>query len=399
MSKRKLKKQIIHEKIKQPVNHNEPDGTTYEQRIDYLIPEDANIEDSPVFFYLGHEMSMSDSGLLKLYNAYGKRNDIIYFQSEHRGYGISLTDDEDQSVPSYIRIDQALTDNHRVVEYYKKKFKGPWIVAGYSYGGGLVIDFAAKYPNDINLVLSSSGVVDWPFTFTSYDIQMRKNLGEKLYQRGVKHINNLKSEEILDKNWRYREIIIGIFGGMTQMESLQKIKPLIGFFLRLPTRLLILLIETFNSIFLLGKGSKLVKKIYGSTFSREDALKKSSLMRTWTYQQFMETGVFSISSEPNGLENRSKDELVEMCNKMFGQDPPALKNPEWSPRNMIKDIDVPLIYITGGNDPWSGLCLESDYQIKNGKYFFYPDSWHCPDRSDPKKGIKVMEEVLRNLKK
>jgi len=66
---------------------------------------------------------------------------------------------------------------------------------------------------------------------------------------------------------------------------------------------------------------------------------------------------------------------------------------------MIKDLKVPLVYVCGGKDPWRGLCLESDYNIKNGKYFFYPEGRHCPEKDKLRRGREVIECVLNFAQK
>jgi len=146
----------------QPIDHNNPDGETFEQEILILKPEEAAL-DSPVFFILGNESDATLEELSKLYRAYGSPKNIVFIQAEHRGYGQSITSDDDQSLPHYIQIDQALADYHQVVTAFKTEYTGSWMAAGYSYGGGLVINFAYQYPDDVKVILASSAVIDWPF--------------------------------------------------------------------------------------------------------------------------------------------------------------------------------------------------------------------------------------------
>lgn len=172
MAQKKRNYEYVHRTISQPVDHSDSEGMSFDQHIDIIIPEGCS-SSAPVFFHLGEEHELEEETLLLFYDAYGKRNDIIYIQAEHRGYGQNITSDKDQSVPSYVRIDQALADYHNVIQTLKEEFNGPWMGAGYSYGGGLVINFAAKYPTDVKVILSSSGVIDWPFMMDAYDHQMR----------------------------------------------------------------------------------------------------------------------------------------------------------------------------------------------------------------------------------
>ena len=166
----------------QPLDHAVPDGPTFEQYVVILEPAGVSV-DSPVLFVLGGEGNATDARLIRLYEAYGAPQDVIFVQAEHRGYGESLSHDEDQSVPAYVTVDQALADFDAVIQELKAQFTGPWAVAGYSYAGGLAIDLAARYPGDVDAVLSSSGVVDWPFTMDAYDSKVRVVFGEDTYGR------------------------------------------------------------------------------------------------------------------------------------------------------------------------------------------------------------------------
>ena len=96
--------QLIHRVFTQPVDHGAPDGSTLEQQVDILIPDEA-AADAPVFFNLGNEQDLTPDALAELRERFGARDDIIFVQAEHRGYGQSLTSDPDQTVPTYVRID------------------------------------------------------------------------------------------------------------------------------------------------------------------------------------------------------------------------------------------------------------------------------------------------------
>lgn len=182
--------------ISQPLDHADPGGPHFDQEIYILVPHKAP-NSSPVFFVLGNEHDLTPQELTKTWNAYGAPSDVIFIQAEHRGYGQSVSSDQDQTVPAYVTVDQALADYHQVVAELKKIYTGPWMSAGYSYGGGLSVNFAAKYPDDVKVTLSSSGVIDWPFTMDAYDRQVRVTMGPETYARLVQHIKNLQPAEML----------------------------------------------------------------------------------------------------------------------------------------------------------------------------------------------------------
>jgi len=389
--------QFVRKIISQPVDHSNPDGEKFDQRVDILIPDGAP-SNAPVFFHLGNEQELNEEKLVILYNAYGKRNDLIFVQAEHRGYGKSLSRDSDQSVPSYVRIDQALADYHEVVRVFKEDFNGPWIGVGYSYGGGLVINFAVKYSKDIKAVLCSSGVIDWPFVIDAYDCQMRINFGEKLYNGLVKHINNLEPKELFDQNWLEREFLIAVCHGLAQMEELTRVQSTIEEKVNLPTQKLLEGLHKIDNEMVAGEGWRYAISNAKFTLSREEALSGKYTWRVWRYQQCTETGVFEISTKPNGIFTRTFDDFREECIALFHEEPRAAKGLEWKPRVMLKSLKIPLIYVCGGIDPWKGLGLEPDYKIDKGKYFHYPEGRHCPEKAKPRRGKQVIEELLRHVK-
>ncbi|MFX0070875.1 MAG: S28 family serine protease [Candidatus Hermodarchaeota archaeon] len=387
--------EYIHKTITQSVDHSEPEGKSFEQHIDIIIPDGCD-SSAPVFFHLGEEHELEEETLLTFYNAYGKRNDIIYIQAEHRGYGQSITSDKDQSKPSYVRIGQALADYHTVIEILKEEFNGPWIGAGYSYGGGLVINFAAKYPEDVKVILSSSGVIDWPFMMNTYDHQMRINFGDELYNGIAKHIHNLEPKELFDDQWLEREFLIAACHGLAQREELKKFQTyFLKNWLNLPTKDLLKELHKLDNDVADGEGWQYATSNAKITLNREEELTANYTWRVWRYQQCMETGVFEISENSDGIFTRNYKDFIKEGIALFGEEPPSARNPEWSPRAMLKDLKIPLVYVCGGEDPWKGLCLEPNYNINNGKYFYYPEGRHCPEKDKLRRGKQVMEVLLK----
>jgi pimeloyl-ACP methyl ester carboxylesterase len=199
-------------------DHRDLDGPTFIQYVDILIPNSAE-PGSPVLFVLGGESAATTRRLVGLYQAYGQHPDLILIQAEHCSYGKSISLDVDQTIPAYVTFDQSLSDFHAVIQYLKQTYTGIWMAAGYSYSGELVIDLAVRYPDDIAAILSSSGVVDWPFTMLAYDAMVRVIFGETTYQRLVTHTNKLQPQEMFDHNWLEREFLIAFIHGISQFTA------------------------------------------------------------------------------------------------------------------------------------------------------------------------------------
>ena len=385
---------IIHRVIVQPVDHADPSGPTLEQQVDILIPEGVSL-DAPVFFNFGNETDLTDEYLVKLYRTYGKENDIIFAQAEHRGYGQSLTNSEDQSAPSYVRIEQALADAHEVVQQLKKEYTGPWMAAGWSYGGGLIVDYAAKYPEDVTVILCSSGVVDWPFLDYGYDRQVKITLGEACYKRLAKHFRNLEPTELFDENWLERQFLQGTTMGVTQFPNLKKLKPYFQMLSFLPTGLFMKVLHHMDDIFGDGEAWLYARASGAKKVGPREIAEGIHNWHTWRYQMCAEIGGFLTSEQVDGLFTRTRDDFCDECRTLFGEEPGAAEGPEWSPREKLETLTVPLVYVTGGMDPWLSVSLEPEYKIHNGTYFFSPEGRHCPERSDPELARKVMAEMLK----
>jgi pimeloyl-ACP methyl ester carboxylesterase len=386
--------EIVHTSIQQPVDHNNLSGPSFSEEVNVLIPKGA-ADSSPVFFILGNEHDITVKELAKFYKDYGSPRDVIFLQAEHRGYGQSITADADQSVPAYVTIDQALADYDSVVQKFKQKYSGPWMAAGHSYGGGLVINFAASYPDDVKVILSSSGVVDWPFTMDTYDRQVRITMGDETYQRLVAHIKNLEPQQLFDSNWMEREFLIAFIHGMTQYGQYKPLLPVFKAFAALPTPSFLGVLHFLDDAVAQKGGWMYAASNAKKTLTHDEAVKGDYGWRVWRYQQCAETGIFELSAQPGGVFTRSKDDFIAESRALFGSDPKSATSAAWSPRAMLEKLTVPMIYVGGGMDPWLGLGLAKDYVIKSGRYFYVPDGQHCPDRDDVTLGKQVLAEMLK----
>jgi len=384
--------QLQHHTIRQPLNHSAPDGPSFEQHYDILIPEGAPL-DAPIFYVYGNESPATLESLEGAYRAYPRDVSVIFIQGEHRGYGQSISDDPDQSIPSYVRIDEAHADTHRLIAELKREFTGPWIMAGYSYGGGMVIDFAAKYRDDVDAILSSSGVVDWPFEMSTYDRQVRDTLGKETYTHLVGHMNNLQPEADFDAAWFEREFIIAMVHGVVQMGSIQRMQGAFGEFTKLSTPEFLEKLHGLDEVF--GKGMAWQYAVSNAkpTLSREEKLTNEYDWRVWRYQQCMETGVFEISAVDSGIFTRSRADFCNECEALFGGY--QADGDRWSPRAALARLTVPLVYVSGRKDPWEGLGIRADDDVPGMVYLRSPEGQHCPDRDDRVLARKVFDALLK----
>ena len=123
----------------QPIDHNNPDGPNFEQRI-YLSHKGF---DKPMVVILeGYTLfSTRPSELTNLLDA----NQLII---EHRFFKDSKPD----SIPwGYLNIRQAAADQHNVIQQFKKLYKGKWISTGISKGGQATTYHRRFYPKDVDV--------------------------------------------------------------------------------------------------------------------------------------------------------------------------------------------------------------------------------------------------------
>ena len=364
-----------------------------EQEIHILTPDSAT-NSSSVFIVLGNEKDAKPEEILQLYKAYGEPDHVIFILAEHRGYGHSVTSDPDQTRPEYLTIEQTLADYHRFVSVYKETYHGPWMAAGYSYGGGLVVHFAYLYPEDVKVILSSSGIVDPPFFIPQYDQQVKKNLGPGLYKRMARHTNALKPRKPFDQIWLEREFLMNMAAGIGQRAELQPLVPLFRVLSYLPTGLFIGILRWLDRKAAAGEGWTGAISFGKQSLNREEAITGKYNWYTWKYQQAKETGTFFISDEPTGLYCKTRAETIEECRLMFGEDPPAAVNPPWNIREKLENLKVPVIFANGGKDPWYAICQKKADWIREEDYFFIEDAYHCPDKFDPELGKRVFSRML-----
>ena len=137
---------LVHYVATQPSFRDRESSSVVTQQVHVAIPDDVEL-DAPVLFRFGHETAIEGEDLPE-YLAYGDGRAIVV-QAEHRGYGNSLSDDADQSVPTYVSRREALNDAHGVLTELQEMYTGPWFIYGLSYGGGAVVEYAARFPEDI----------------------------------------------------------------------------------------------------------------------------------------------------------------------------------------------------------------------------------------------------------
>lgn len=123
----------------QPVDHNDPDGNKFTQRI---ILNHVGYDRPTVVQIAGYGIHSKKRGeLAELLNA----NEIII---EHRYFKDSKPDSLNWK---YLNIWQAATDHHKIIRAFKDLYHGKWISTGISKGGQATLFHRRFYPEDVDV--------------------------------------------------------------------------------------------------------------------------------------------------------------------------------------------------------------------------------------------------------
>ena len=159
--------------INQPVNHDQPDGDTFKQKVCILF---RGYDRPTIMVTEGYNynafMDIGDLGI-------NLNANMVHV--EHRNFGESFN--QDKGKWEYETCAQASADLHAVYQALKRIFKGKWMSAGTSKNGETSMDYAYYYPNDMDL----SAAFCSPFNLS---------LDEKRY--GDYLFNEVGTEELRD---------------------------------------------------------------------------------------------------------------------------------------------------------------------------------------------------------
>lgn len=372
----------------QPATHDSTEVKSFDQQIITLHPKGL-AEVQYIFFVLGNETDATAENLANWYKGYGSPKNMVFIIAEHRGYGQSITK-EDQTLPTYVTKDQAMKDYHRLLPLLKDKYpEANWAGVGYSYGGALVLNYAYLYPDDFDVILSSSPPIQFPFLMPQYSEQVYENLGEPFTNRLAEHFKNLVPDTLYDTKWRDREMLSGLVGGLTQMTQLEALLPIVDKMSKQPTDSFIAELKTV----LPPEGQQYATSRALRYLSYDMALTGKYNWYTWKWQQCFECGTFFY-----GLPfSYTQEEIIADCQSSFKETPAYLSKKPWPITEMIANISTPIVMVNGGKDPWLKIGLTPDQEFEQIKYVYDPDGNHVPDKFSEKLGKEIIQALLNEL--
>jgi len=129
---------IVEVMIEQPLDHRNPDGKTFTQRV-YISHADPS--KPVVLITAGYDAKYYYTSEI---TAELRCNQLLV---EHRYFGRSVPDSLDWN---YLDTWQAASDHHRIVNIFKDLYPGHWISTGISKGGQTVMYHSYYYPEDVD---------------------------------------------------------------------------------------------------------------------------------------------------------------------------------------------------------------------------------------------------------
>lgn len=172
--------------ITQPVDHNNPDGEKFTQRV-FLSHLDFHkpvvfVTEGYFAYYAQNPRYINE--LSPILNS----NQIIV---EHRYFGESVPDSIDWK---YLTIEQSANDHHNVIEILKQIYPGKWISTGISKGGQTSMYHRYFFPDDVDVTIPYVGPLNFSIEDTRvYDFFEKvgsKECREKLYNFQIELLKN-----------------------------------------------------------------------------------------------------------------------------------------------------------------------------------------------------------------
>jgi len=334
--------------MEQPVDHNNPDGQKFTQRM-YLSHIDDN---SPMVFAPNGYQSNPNyipeiAGILN----------ANCLNVSHRYFNDSKPNPENWE---YLTIKQSADDHHRIVELFRKIYKGKWISSGASKSGLTALFHRRYYPNDVDATIAYVA----PFIFGPKD------------QRYPEYLRNLGDPDCFQKLTEIQQYVL---------KHKSEILPLIDAYIKSGSyhysldRELLLELHimdypfTFWQYFNLGCNSipdtttsttSVIFNHYNtivplSSFSDEN----TEYYKAFTYQSVTELGAPAYQTDyminlltkidPNDPGNPNYELLAP-----FGPPFTFNYNTITDIYNWLKANGDRIVYIYGKNDPWSAGAIE-----------------------------------------
>lgn len=357
--------------ISQPVNHDQPDGDTFNQRVCILF---RGYDRPTIMVTEGYLWSRFGDG----YDI-GINLNANMVHVEHRNFGESYN--QDKGKWEYETSAQASADLHAVYQALKPIFKGRWMSTGTSKNGETSMDYAYYYPNDMNLAAAFCS----PFNVSLSD----KAFGKYLFNE----VSTEELREVMKKNirWALTDGEKGLYQSVCKILK-EEGAPEPSF-----TEYVFNIFDTYFIVFQYTLPTKHQETIESMTKDEEsyvkaicNVIKENRNLDLYTYwvdcakeQGLPNSGFDYFADLLEGTSFNADDVLASLLKE---EDRWLLKHYDNSQRidireNFFVNSTVPLLFFYSHDDPWTGC--QPDKLGPNAKKIVNPIGIHSPQINDP----------------
>lgn len=163
-------KECFEIKILQPLDHNNPNGKTFKQRI---FLSHIDFSNPTLIITEGYDANYAaNNTYVNELSPMMKANQIFV---EHRYFGKSKPDSMDWK---YLNVEQASKDYHAIKELFKQVYTGKWVSTGISKGGETALTYRYYYPEDVVATVAYVAPINFALEDTREDTFLM-NAGDK----------------------------------------------------------------------------------------------------------------------------------------------------------------------------------------------------------------------------
>jgi len=358
-------------KFRQAIDHNQPDGDTFQQRVCILF---RGFDRPTILVTEGYFWSRFGDG-----EDFGINLNANMVHVEHRNFGESFTSDQERW--KYETSAQVSADLHAVYQALKPIFKGKWMSMGTSKSGETSMDYAYYYPNDMDLAAAFCS----PFNISLDD----KRFGDYLLnEANTEEVRNLVKKHIRTALENGED---GLYKVCCELLKQQQF-PLPSF-----SEYVYNVFDIFFTIFQFNVASQHIAAIEDMTQSTEsftasicDNLLKNRYLELYTYyvdcakeQGFPNPGYDYFADLLEGtsfkVEDRWKVYLTEADQGLVNEYDNSVRLDMLE--RFFLNSPIPLLFFYSQCDPWS--AAQPDKLGPNAKKIINPIGAHSPRINDP----------------
>ncbi len=383
--------------LAQPLSHKKAlTKNTVDQRVFVRYPK-GSTKSSPIVLAIEGESTATPQRLeLNAKSAWTALDAVIVYP-EHRGYGKSVSHDEDQSLPTYVSVAEAVEDLHEDHAFIRKTLAltGPIVSYGGSYPGALALEYSRTYPSDVDVVVASCAPTTWLPVLDAHAVALKARVSPEAYANFAKHVSSLEPKSLFHQNWQDREFLEVALEGFVQYKAYAGYTSVLEGAAGGTTSALLNTLHSLDDSGG-GEGRQYAVSRSATSLSRDEVMEGKSSWRVFFYQQCTGLGVFmGAKAAGQGVFPRQVGDFEAECKAMFGTYTPA---GTWDLNGAPAEIAAggsKVVLFGGKMDPWMSISIPKPdgsgtkdgavewFDTAYGAYGWNEGGYHGDEFSDP----------------